>query len=232
MLGRVALVGLVACACTASGPAPDAGVPASEADVPAIDPAPVRAVLLSTRMGKPPLRFYSVRLTLENRHERSMWLLLPSYISDTLPAAPVFSAEGAQVVPFGGKGYVGDSGEVVEVVMYANTGFSAFHLPPGGHVVLDGYVLEAWKAVERFEAWEVAELWVNRVLPLERWLPYPSMSSADGVVPREAIDDWRNLDWDPARSRGRADYPAEPVQEVTAELVRRWQVPLEDAAAP
>jgi hypothetical protein len=228
---RRALVGLLllAVACTpTSRPGPDpapAPAPAPVAELPpvAADASPVTATLLGRRMGKPPLRFYHVRLDLVNRHDRPIWLVFPNYAEDALPASPVFSGEGSSHPPFGGKGYDGAGGQVVEVDMYGDPGFRAFLLRPRGRVMFDLYSFSAWKDVDGIEAWEVAALKVNDDLPLERWLPYTTLS--DFKVRVAENTDWTNLDWDREESRERTDYRHEPVRTVNAEVLQRWQIP-------
>ncbi len=182
--------------------------------------------LKAIRHGKPPLRWYSGRLTLENHADRPRWLVFPYSISTPLQAEPVFTADDSPGIPFGGSGYRGEGGDVVEVRMYGSN-FSAFHLAAHGRVVFERYGLEAWGPVERFEVWEVAELRVDG-RPLEDWLPYPTLSGADVIVGPNVKSS--NLDWNPVTHRGRKDYPAEPVQEVRAEVVRRWPVEIVGAA--
>jgi hypothetical protein len=231
---RRALVGLLqlAVACTpTSRPRPDpAPAPAPEPAPVAADAPAITATLLGHRMGKPPLRFYNVRLTLVNRHERAVWLVFPYYADGALPASPTFVADPSPRPPFSGRGHDGAGGRVVEVVMYGDPGFRAFHLPPRGRVVFDDYSFDAWKPIEGVEAWEVAALKVDDNLPLERWLPYTTLSAPDVRVPEDS--EWANLDWDRERSRSRDDYRDEPVGIVTAEVIRRSQIAFRDEKNP
>lgn len=231
---RGAIVGLVqlVVACTpTSRPKSEAAVSAPApvaASVPVAEPAadePITATLLRYRMGKPPLRFYTVRLILDNRREHAVWLLFPDSADDALPDSPVFVASGSLRQAFSSRRHDGVGGEVVEVIMYSDPGFRAFLLPPGGRVVFDDYAFDAWKSVEGVEAWEVAALKVGDDVPLERWLPYPALSARDVRVTQDS--EWTPLDSE--RSRSREDDRDEPVSFVTASVLRRLNVPFRDA---
>ncbi len=194
------------------------------------DASPVAVKLLGVRVGKPPLRFFYVRLTLTNRREHPVWLLFPYWIDDPLPATPVFTADRSLGAPFVGKGHGGEGGQAVEVALLGNPGFRVFHLPPRGRVVFDAYSFEGWKDVTSVDVWEVAALKVNGVRALERWLPYTTLSDPDVHVGMDAPQ-WTNLDWDRERGGSRVDYPDEPVREVTAEILQRRRITLPVAEA-
>ncbi|MCY1013641.1 hypothetical protein OV079_50560 [Nannocystis pusilla] len=169
-------------------------VPAPAVELAPVDPeaSTITATLLGHSMGKPPLRFYNVRLTLVNRRGHAVWLVFPDHAEDALPAAPVFVSNSAPYLPFGGKAYDGAGGRVVEVTMYGAPGFLAFHLPPHGRVVFDDYSFDASESVDGIDAWEVATLKVDDKLPLERWLPYEALSAPEVRI--AADTEWINLD--------------------------------------
>ena len=236
------MVGILVGACTSSGPEQDPQFRAepvakpvaepvaepiaeAEAEVEPVVRGPVQMVLGGIQHGKPPLRWYAGRLTLENHDGRPRWLVFPYDISTPLPAEPVFTVGTSPGIPFGGAGFTGEGGAVVEVRMVGE--FSAFHLAAHGRVVFERYDLKAWGPVERFEVWEVAELRVDG-RPLEDWLPYPTLSGADVIVGPQVKS--TDLDWNRATSSGRKDYPTKPVHEVRAEVVRRWPVEIVGAA--
>lgn len=227
---RRALVGLLllAVGCTPSSrPRPDA-TPAPTREFAPLDPdaPPIKATLLSMEMGKPPQRYYNVRLSLVNRHDRAIWLVFPRYADDALPASPVFPTAGLSHPPFDGKAVVGE-GRAVEIDMFGDPGFRAFFLPPRGQVEFNSYSFGAWKDTSGIEAWEVAALKVDEKTPLDRWLPYATLSDAFVYV-EKSDPAWSSLDWDSDSSRGRDDYPPGPVRSVTAEVIGRWQIPFRE----
>ena len=212
--------------------APEQSAP-EDPNSPAITPgAPVTAELLRRRMGKPPMRSYGLFLTLENRHDRPIWLLFPPFLDDRLvvqttadPAIVRFDSRGGD---FGGNGYPGRARQVIEVQLFGGAGFRAFHLPARGRVVLDGFGLSGSSDVDRMDVWEVDELRVNGRRPLEEWLPYPVTARVGAVV--TDFGNGENMDWDYDRDRKRDDYPDEKVTHVDARVRARWVVPLVGAA--
>jgi hypothetical protein len=62
---------------------------------------------------------------------------------------------------------------------------------------------------------------VNGKIPVEKWLPFPTMSAKNVLVESE---DFENLDWDKKRGGRRIDYPKEKVENVKAEGIKRWTV--------
>ncbi len=190
-------------------------------------PAPATALLLGKLAG--PMEYYRVRLVIENRNEKPTWFVLPYFGDQSLPDSGTFqkNAPGFQPhdQPFGAKEYRGTGGTVIEVLMYGGAGFRAFRLPAHGKLELDGYMIEANKSIGAVPVWEVNRLSVNGDVPLEKWLPYPTLSGANVKVPaKEVQKDWRNLDYIPGQIGGRRDYPKKKVEFVTAEGIKRWTV--------
>ena len=191
---------------------------------PAIERPPVRVQLLGIREGRPPLRAYTLRLTMSNPHNRPTWLLFRYWGDKPLESSGVFPGTGEVRTPFGGRGYRGKDGEAVEVRLYGGNGFVAYQLPAHGTLTFEGFAVEAWGPINEVEVWEASALLVDGRTALEAWLPYNTLSGKGVVVPRGA--DWENLDWDRAVSRPRTDYPKGPVKQVKAVGVRRWLVPI------
>ena len=107
--------------------------------------APVRVEYMSSRGGKPPMRFFSVRLTLVNDRDQPVWFVLPYWGGTPLVESGVFKNENAPADTFGGTRFEGQGGSAVEVSKYGDDGFKAFRLPAKGQVELDGYDIEAFK---------------------------------------------------------------------------------------
>jgi hypothetical protein len=198
---------------------------------PAAEPS-VQAVPLERVDGKPPMRTYLVRLTLSNPEDHPVWFVLPYWGDRALPEDGVFPNKNWGDQPFGGRSYSGQGGAVVEVKMYGGAGFHAFRLPAKGRVVLDGYGVGAWEDVKEVVVLECRRLEVNGKTPLEKWLPYDTLSGAKVTVgPKMVSADWTNLDWDAKKLRERDDYPREKVEQVKADCVRRWTIKVQAAEA-
>ncbi|WP_254508554.1 hypothetical protein [Anatilimnocola floriformis] len=188
----------------------------------------VKASLVDVRDGKPPLKFHGVRLTIENKQERPTWIVLPYWGERSLPAKGIFPLDEHDGPGFGGKGFVGEGGSAVEVLMYGGEGFRAFRLPGKGSLQLDGYEIESWKEIDAIDVIEARELKVNGKTPLEKWLPYATTSDAKVKVGSQQLNvDWKNLDWDAKKSKSRTDYPTEKVEKVVAEDFRVFKVKIE-----
>lgn len=190
---------------------------------------PVRAQYIRRGEGKPPLIFHSVRLTLLNQQDHSVWFVLPFWGDKPLPRNGLFPNTSLWTdKPFRGKLAQGEGGSAVEVTMYGGDGFNAFRLPAKGSLELDGYIVEASKDINEIVVLEAQALKVNSKTPLEKWLPYGTMCGQKVKVSDTALNiDWTNLDWDPEQSRSREDYPKETIKEVKAEGCRYWAVKFE-----
>jgi hypothetical protein len=192
--------------------------------------SPVHVEFKTARDGKPPMRFYSVKLTLTNSRDKPVWFLLPYWADEPLVESGMFKNKAAPADTFGGKRMAGDGGAVVEIRKYGDDGFKAFRLPANARVELDGYDLEAWKDVHEMTICQADALKVNGTTPLEKWLPYGVLSADVVKVSGSAITaDWKNLDWDAKKLKSRTDYPQENVEEIKAEGIRRWTVKWDSA---
>jgi hypothetical protein len=217
---RCVLFGVAAAALWLAIPAP------ARAEEPSVQAVPQKCV-----DGRPPLRTYLVRLALSNPEDHPVWFVLPYWGDRPLPEDGVFPNQTGTGQPFGGKGYAGQGGPAVEVEMYGGAGFHAYRLPAKGRVVLDGYGVEAWKDVKEVVVLECRRLEVNGKTPLEKWLPYDTLSGANVTVgPRMVSADWTNLDWDAKKFRTRDDYPKEKAEQVKADCVRRWTIKVQAPA--
>ena len=187
---------------------------------------PVAVKFLRKRGGKPPMRFFDATLNLRNTHDQPVWLITGVYGDKPLPADGLFKSGLAQ--PFGGQGYDGSAkggrGKAVEILFLGDPSFWAFRLPANATVGFGDYTIEAWSDIPAVEFWEVSSLLVNGRTPLEKWLPYPTLSDETAVIP--AGTDWKNLDWDPVKLTSRTDYPKEAVKTVTATVLKKWTVPI------
>lgn len=195
--------------------------------------APLRATLLDLRGGKPPMRIYDVKLELRNPRHRPMWLVMRYHGEAPLKADGVFNTDDPGPQMFVGRHYDGakngGEGTAIEIAFLGNDSFRAFYLPPRAAIQFDRHAIEAWEDIKDVEVWEVATLLVNGETPLQNWLPYPTGSDRKAHIP--ANTDWDNLDWDARTLRSRVDYPKEKIQSVTATVVKKWTLPIEDLPA-
>jgi hypothetical protein len=186
--------------------------------------APAKVSLVWKRSGKPPLRYFHVKLELTNRYDRPIWLLTSCVAETPLNASGKFAAG-----MFVGKRYDGwnKRGKAAAVEVEFIGHFRALFLPPKTTLTFDDFSLESGTDVESCEFWEVSSLQVNTRTSLDKWLPYKVLSDADTRIPAET--DWKNLDWDSDRLGSRVDYPKESVKSVTATVIKKWTVPIEGA---
>ena len=113
---------------------------------------------------------------------------------------------------------------------YGEDQFIAFQLAANATIEFSAYEIEAWNTIKVFEIWEVSSLKVNGKTPLEKWLPYNTLSDNKAMIPKR--QDWNNLDFDYKRSRKRTDYRKEVVKKITASVIRRWTIPIDVKSAP
>ena len=151
-----------------------------------------------------------------------MWFLTRYYGDKPLAATGVFTTGGAPAQPFGGKGYDGGKGGVVEIFCLGNEPFIGFYVAGNRRIKFDEYTIEAWDDIKAMELWEVRSLKVNDRMPLEAWLPYSVMNDPKAVVPPGT--DWKNLDWDAEKLGSRTDYPKEVVRSVNAKGITKWTI--------
>ena len=192
--------------------------------------APATITYRFTRELKPPLRAYGVNLVVENRHREPIWFLVRYWGNDPLPKKAEFESPSEPTPPFGGEEYLHDGKRVVLIRHYGDAKFIAFQLPEAASIEFSAYVIEAWDRITEFEIWEVSELKVNGRTPLEKWLPYNTLSDNGAKIPRG--QDWNNLDWDYKQNQKRTDYRKEVVKSVTASLIQRWTIPISVKDAP
>jgi hypothetical protein len=207
----------------AAAAAPDAD-PKRDQDAPT-EPTPVTLTFLRQRGGKPPMRFIDVKLEATNPRDHPIWLLMSAYADDKpLPEKGTFTS--AEDQPFGGQEYDGAAkggrGQAVEI--HFRPSFRAFLLPAKATLTFERFTLESWSDVSEVAFWEASSLRVNDRTPLEKWLPYPTLSGEKVVIP--AGTDWKNLDWDAAKLGSRTDYPKETVKTATAAVEKKWIVPI------
>jgi WD40 repeat protein len=222
-------IGTVAFAIPGSEPPPKNAGPVSN-NPPAQEPAPVRATFIEERGGKPPMRFYHVKLELTNPRDRPVWLLLGYYGDQPLnPDAKFATDSDGSPQTITGMFFDGDKnkgwGKVIELHAGGDKGFRAILLPPRATIRFDNYAISAWNAVNTIQVWEASDLAVNGKTPLQNWLPYAAMSDQKARIAPNT--DGTNLDWDAKASKSRTDYLNEKITSIDAAVLKKWVVPIE-----
>jgi hypothetical protein len=203
-------------------------------------PAPISATFISKWNAKPPMKWLNARLVLTNSSKSTLWFVLPDEL-DKPPKLnnPILVPAGFPRKCMSPRGFntgayyrplAGSKGKTIELMVFSVTGdqgFRLFRLPPGGRVEFENYRFEMWSEyVRSFKVWTAEEITVNGKEPLEKWLPYETLSDAQTFVPAEAQFD--NLDWDSKKRGERDDYPKEPISKLDLKITGSWEVPIEN----
>lgn len=192
--------------------------------------SPVRIGSTTKRSGKPPMILYDFDVEFINRRAEPVWLVMRYWGDHPLNKSNVFTNLGPQKQPFEATQYLSNprsKGQTVIVHYLSDNGFKAIRLPKGGKVKFDKYSFEAWKEVSHFEIWEAGSLLVNGKTPLEKWLPFTTISAVDvHVVEESGYDNMISLEWDESINNYRKDFPKGRVRFVTVQALRKWMIPL------
>jgi hypothetical protein len=190
---------------------------------------PVTLQLIDVHPGKPPMLFYRVKMHITNPHDYPMWIVLPDSADKPIKLTNdrIGDEPGAlhhlQSDRFSGEG---------NVVVVTDVGdFQAIHLPARAHIQFKGFQLEAWQPIESVQVLTASTLTVDGKTPVEKWLPYETMS--DRIARIDYTDgkhDPQLLDFDPATSDFRRDLPKREKIFIQAKVLDIWQAPIEGAA--
>jgi hypothetical protein len=184
---------------------------------------PVKAELLSTWKGKPPLKFYSIRLSLFNKEKVPVWFILPYFADRPLSARGVFMLDDWRGAAFGGTRFKGQGGSAIEIVMHG-LNFRAFLLPAKGKLHLNGYTIKvSMEDVNELKIMEARKLNINGKIALEAWLPYSPLNGNNVIVDSMGFSLPENLDWG---KFDRDPHIGERVKFVKAEGIKIWSVKL------
>ena len=195
---------------------------------------------VSKRGGKPPMRFFYVSLSATNTHKHVTWFITRYWGDHPLATNAPFKAispwKTGYVIhnaysgdSFGGKGkfrttrFIGASPKGEQ-----QHSFEAFLLPAGGMLRHDFFNVEAWADISHLEIWEATQLLVNGKTPLEDWLPYEVVSSAETHITQKST-------WEPVgkgafqwkTGKGSSDYPTEQVLSIVPTVIYRHDIPIE-----
>ena len=190
--------------------------------------SPVKLKLLHLQRGKPPMRFYHCRVSMQNTSNKPYWIVLPEDISISLlpnkrrakhlriPSNP------EDDVVFVGKGYKSSAGQVIAVHAFVKPSLNAYHLPAGANIVFKKLSFEAWSKVKKVNVLLARDILVNDKRSLEDWLPFPTMSPKKATVLGER--NWQNLNWDRRKNRRRTDFPKERVNFIELKNLYSYEV--------
>ena len=222
------------CATIVSVATPDGGVAAD------VLPVPVSATFISKHGGKPPMKFIRAALVLTNNSKAPLWFVLP-YRCDEPPKLnnPLRIPKGFQPTWICADGFntgtyykaaEGSKGKTIQLKVLSvaeDKAFCLFRLPPGGRVEFESYSFEMWSEyVRSFKSWTAEEITVNGKEPLQKWLPYETLSDAQTLVPANAQSD--NLNWDAKLLGDRADFRKEPISKLDLKITGTWEIPFEN----
>ena len=183
--------------------------------------ASIEAEFVTKAPGKPPERFYGLKLTLRNRGDHPRWFVLPGFGDDRLGDKTVRDTY-VNGVPFEAARYVGEGGSVIVVSFHGRDSLRLILLPAHATVRFERYELAAWKDIAAFDAWEASSILVNGRTRLEDWLPYRVASDARLVIPEKAVSEY--LDFDRKTYKRRTDYPAGPVRSIRLDVSEKRSV--------
>lgn len=188
-----------------------------------VRPAPATIRMRGEQVSKPPSRTFLVDLTLTNRQAHETWFLIQYSASEALSRSGRFSTVGSFPVPLEGKQWSEGAARAVLIQCYGTPSFKALRLPPRSTLHLRRYDVDSRGELTQLEVFEASALLVNGRTPLERWLPYKTLSAPGRV---DCSRDWKNLAWDHKRNVNRTDYPKEKINFVQARVTGRWTVPV------
>jgi hypothetical protein len=203
-------------------------------------PAPVSATFISKQSGKPPMKFIRASLVLNNRTETPLWFVLP-YRIDQPPklSGPIHLNEGFEPGWIVAEGFntglyhkasdraKGKAVQLKVLFVADDKPFCLLRLPPGGRVEFKSYPFEmAGSYVRSFKVWTADEVKVNGAEPLEKWLPFDTLSDPQTLVPASAQSD--NLNFDPKLMGTRTDFRKEPITQLELKIAGSWDVPFRE----
>jgi hypothetical protein len=203
-------------------------------------PAPVTATFIAKQSGKPPTKFIRASLVLNNPTGAPLWFVLP-YRIDHPPklSGPIRMSEGFEPTWIVADGFntgiyhklaersKGKAVQLKVLFLADDKPFCLLRLPPGGRVEFKSYPFEMTGSyVRSFKVWTADEVKVNGTEPLEKWLPYETLSEAQTVVPASAQAD--NLNFDSKVMGTRTDFRKEPITQVELKITGTWDVPFRD----
>jgi len=192
---------------------------------------PVKIKFLKQQGGKPPLKFNYTDLSITNNNDSIRWYVFPYNLNDSLRANGNFKADQPwETGEIGGKKYT-DSVTLLHITDVDFIGadqFIAFCIPAKSTMSFGNYIFESWgdTTYKTVQVWEVRNLMVNGIMPLNKWLPYDVVCSnnVQYVSKYGSSWDWSNYDWNNQNNQPRIDYPKEVVTNIQAVGITKYKV--------
>ena len=187
-------------------------------------PATVR--LVRTTPSKPPFILYQLEIRLMNRRPGPSWFVMRR--RDPLTSTGRFNCEPPIKMCFTAEELSDpeskQSGKMIVIEFFGSHAFTAIRVPEGADITSNSYTVTTEDLLSEFEVWEVDALLINGKTPLDQWVPYSVMS--DRLVRIGEHPKIMMIDWDATIHDYRRDFPKEKVEFVSADVIRKWLVPI------
>jgi len=188
--------------------------------------SPVSIKYIYERNGKPPLTFYCVDLTIENKTNEIKWYLFPYWGSDSLKSNGIFIGWKDSTTNYVSSKKFSDSlksiSEIIEITFYGTGHFRAFCLQGNSYIHFSYYVFDSWKYITDIDICEADSLLINSNIPIEKILPYNVISSKNASV---INGDYHYLDWD-YRKHESIKYSKQKINYIQAKGIKKYRASL------
>jgi len=203
-------------------------------------PAPVSATFISKKQSKPPQKFIDASLVLTNNSNSTLWVVLPHWCDKPLKLkSPVRFKKGFEPTWICADGFntgtyekvvEGSKGKTIRLTVLfvaEDEAFCLLRLPLHGRVEFERYqFMMSSKYVQSFRVWTAEEIKVNGNEPLEKWLPYETLSDLQTLVPANASSD--NLNFDSKLFRTRTDFRKDAILKLDLKITGTWEIPFKN----
>ncbi len=164
----------------------------------------VKMEYISTQQEEAHATYHKVNVTLTNKYNHATWFIIPSFGEDKIAADGKITASKPWKLNFmNGRTYLDGNAysldktikRVVKVHFIGDKlSFYAFRLPPKGTITVKNYEIGTYKNATSIQVVQTADIKVNGMLPLQKFLLYESESS-DGAEVDATQSYWINVDW-------------------------------------
>lgn len=163
----------------------------------------VKMEYLSTQQVESHATYHRVNVSLKNKFNYPVWFIIPSFGEDKVAADGKITAAKPWKTNFiTGRTYAdassNDIKNVKRVVKVHFIGdklsFYAFRLPAKGSITVKNYEVGTFKGANSVQVIQTADIKVNGLLPLQKFLLYESVCS-DGAQVDTDSNFWINVDW-------------------------------------
>lgn len=165
----------------------------------------VKMEYLSTQQVESHATYHRVNVSLKNRFNYPVWFIIPSFGEDKVAADGKITAAKPWKINFiTGRTYADENSlsngpknirRVVKIHFIGDKlSFYAFRLPAKGQIMIKNYEVGTFKGANSVQVIQTADIKVNGLLPLQKFLLYESESSDGAEVDCDA-NFWINVDW-------------------------------------